>query len=173
MNKVYQQERQFTKRRNLFYYFAGFVEGEGCFSVSIKRHKEMKFGWVVDPMFSLYQHQKNESILKLFQKEMSCGYIVSKQEKPEIKVLIVDNRRTLEEKIIPFFRKYSLLGTKKNDFLIFEKIIGMMHEKKHLEANGLKEIVQLAFQMNQQGKGRKYTLEQILNSITESSETTR
>lgn len=173
MNKVYQQERQYSKKRNLFYYFAGFVEGEGCFSVSIKQHKEMKFGWVVDPMFSLYQHKDNRFILELFQKELKCGYIVSKQGRPNILVLVVDNRRTLQEKIIPFFRQYPFIGTKKYDFQIFEKIVQMMEAKKHLEAEGLKEIVRLAFQMNQQGKGRKYSLEQILNGITESSETTR
>ncbi|NCU28878.1 MAG: hypothetical protein EOM85_04400 [Candidatus Moranbacteria bacterium] len=173
MNKVNQQERQFTKRRNLYYYFSGFVEGEGCFSVSIKENNQMKFGWVVDPMFSLYQHKNNVSILELFQKELSCGYIVEKQGNPEVMVLIVDNRRTLEEKIIPFFRKYHFLGTKQNDFIIFQNIIEMMRDKKHLEAQGLQEIVKLAFKMNQEGKGRKYTLEQILNSITESSETTR
>ena len=173
MNKVYQQERQFTKRRHLYYYFAGFVEGEGCFSVSIKQNSQMKFGWVVDPMFSLYQHKNNVSILKLFQKELNCGYIVEKQGKPEVLVLVVDNRRTLEEQIIPFFRKYHFLGTKQNDFIIFEKIIEIMKAKKHLEVEGLQEIVRLAFEMNQQGKRRKYTLEQILNSITESSETTR
>jgi hypothetical protein len=173
MNIVNQQERRFTKRRNLYYYFVGFVEGEGCFSVSIKQNDQMKFGWVVDPMFSLYQHKNNVSILKLFQEELKCGYIVAKQGKPDVLVLIVDNRRTLEEKIIPFFRKYHFLGTKQNDFIIFEKILEMMKDKKHLEADGLQEIVKLAFKMNQQGKGRKYSLEQILNSITESSETTR
>ena len=67
MNIVNQQERSVSKRKSLFYYFAGFVEGEGCFSVSIKPNSQMKFGWVVDPMFSIYQHKKNRQILELFQ----------------------------------------------------------------------------------------------------------
>ncbi len=173
MNIVDQQERRFSKRRDLFNYFAGFVEGEGCFSVSIKPFKQMKYGWMIDPMFSLYQHKKNRNILEIFQKEMHCGYIVEKGSKPDVLVLIVDNRRTLEEKIIPFFNKYKFLGTKRNDFLIFQKILEMMSLKKHLEKDGLIEIVKLAFQMNQQGKGRKYTAEQIISSLNESSETTR
>ncbi|OIP87936.1 hypothetical protein CO168_00090 [Candidatus Shapirobacteria bacterium CG_4_9_14_3_um_filter_36_12] len=173
MNIVHQQERHFSKRRDLFNYFAGFVEGEGCFSVSIKPFAQMKHGWMVDPMFSLYQHEKNRNILELFQSEMHCGYIVKEGSKPEVLVYIVDNRRTLEEVIIPFFNKYGFLGTKKNDFLIFQKIISMMSQKLHLEKEGLIEIVKLAFQMNQQGKGRKYTAEQIISSLNESSETTR
>ena len=96
-----------------------------------------------------------------------------KASKPDVLVLVVDNRRTLEEKIIPFFNKYKFLGTKKNDFLIFQKIIEMMSLKKHLEKEGLIEIVKLAFQMNQQGKGRRYTAEQIISSLSESPETTR
>lgn len=173
MNIVDQQERQLSKRKDLFNYLAGFVEGEGCFSVSIKPHKQMKFGWVVDPMFSIYQHKKNRKVLDLFQSEVHCGYIVSKNGKPGVLVYIVDNRRTLEEIIIPFFSKYKLLGTKWDDFLIFRKIIFMMGEKKHLEKDGLIEIIKLAFQMNQCGRGRKYTAEQIISSLTESSETTR
>ena len=172
MNIVHQQERQLKKRKDLFNYFAGFVEGEGCFSVSIKKFDQMKYGWVIDPMFSIYQHKNNRNILELFKKEFQCGYIVSKKGKPEILVYVIDNRRTLEEKIIPFFDKYGLLGTKWNDFLIFKKIIFLMSQKKHLEKEGLIEIVNLAFQMNQQGKGRKYSAEQIISSLTESSETT-
>ncbi len=42
MNIVNQQEKQlFSKKKNLYYYFAGFIEGEGCFSVSIKRKEGM------------------------------------------------------------------------------------------------------------------------------------
>lgn len=173
MNRVNQQERHLDKRKYLYHYFAGFVEGEGCFSVSIKPHKQMKFGWVVDPMFSVYQHKKNRNILEIFQKELQCGYIVEKQGNPEVLVLVVDNRRTLEEKIIPFFNKYRFLGTKWNDFLLFSQIVQMMKEKKHLEKSGLVEIVKKAFQMNQQGKGRKYSAEEIISSLNESSETTR
>jgi hypothetical protein len=173
MNRVNQQERHLDKRKYLYHYFAGFVEGEGCFSVSIKPHKQMKFGWVVDPMFSVYQHKKNRNILEIFQKELQCGYIVEKQGNPEVLVLVVDNRRTLEEKIIPFFNKYRFLGTKWHDFLLFSQIVQMMKEKKHLEKSGLVEIVKKAFQMNQQGKGRKYSAEEIISSLNESSETTR
>lgn len=173
MNIVNQQERPLRKRKDLFNYFAGFVEGEGCFSVSIKPHKQMKFGWVVDPMFSVYQHKDNKKILELFQNELKCGYIVSKNGKPDVLVYVVDNRKTIEEKIIPFFDKYQFLGTKWNDFLIFKKIIFLMGQKKHLEKEGLVEIVKLAFQMNQQGKGRKYTADQIISELMESSETMR
>jgi len=79
----------------------------------------------------------------------------------------------LEEKIIPFFDKYQFLGTKRQDFLLFSQIVRMMKEKRHLEKSGLIEIVNLAFQMNQQGKGRKYSAPEIISSLNESSETTR
>ena len=57
--------------------------------------------------------------------------------------------------------------------MIFQKIIALMSEKKHLEKDGLIEIIKLAFQMNQQGNGRKYSAEQIISSLMKSSETTR
>lgn len=172
-DEVYQQERPYSKQKYLFHYMVGFIEGEGCFSVSIKAFNQMKFGWVVDPMFSVYQHKNNRPILEMIKNQFHCGYIVEKQGTPEVLVFVVDNRRSLEEQVIPFFLKYPLLGTKAKDFKLFSEIVSRMGKKDHLKKKGLIEIVKLAYQMNQNGKSRKYQLDDVLHSIMESSETTR
>jgi len=160
------------KRRYLSYYICGFVDGEGSFSVSVKRKKEMRFGWVIDPCFQVYQHRKNIHILELLRDFFQAGYIKSKSRQSNTYVFCISERRTLAEKVLPFFRKYKFLTLKWEDFCKFSQIIEMMQSKAHLSLEGFRKIVSIACRMNDIGKQRKYSLEQILSSLG-SSETIR
>ncbi|MFH0749388.1 MAG: LAGLIDADG family homing endonuclease, partial [Candidatus Gottesmanbacteria bacterium] len=97
-----QQERLPKKKENLCYYLAGFVDGEGSFSITIHRHP-VRFGWVIDPMFQVYQHKDNAYILYIFKKVFTCGYVSEKGGNPSCFVYCVDNLRDIEQKVIPFF----------------------------------------------------------------------
>jgi hypothetical protein len=55
----------------------------------------------------------------------------------------VRNRHDLEQKIVPFFRKYSLQTAKQNDFERFCQVLLMMKDKQHLSISGLKQIASL------------------------------
>mgnify|MGYP000079450217 CR=1 FL=1 len=160
------------KRRYLNYYICGFVDGEGSFSVSIKKLSAAKFGWVIDPAFQVYQHKKNIHILKLLKKFFQAGYIKPKSPESNTYVFCISERRTLAEKIIPFFKKHKLLTSKWEDFCKFSEIIERMQRKEHLSLEGFKRIVKIACSMNDLGKQRKYTLKEILSSLG-SSETIR
>ncbi len=155
-------ERLPKKGKNLRYYLAGFADGEGTFSVSIKRVKKAKFGWVLDPEFQVYQHKENKIILTVFQRVLNCGKIHPKPGNPDVLVYTVSNRRHLAEKVIPFFEKYKLISNKWYDFLKFREIVMAMEKKKHHTPEGFLKLVKLALQMNKRGKQRKYTLKQIL-----------
>ena len=41
----------------------GFVDGEGCFHVSLNRHREMTVGFQVLPEFVVVQHERDRQIL--------------------------------------------------------------------------------------------------------------
>jgi len=168
-----QQERLPKKMRELKYYLAGFVDGEGCFSVSIKPRSDARLGWVVDPMFQVYQHRDNRFILELFKRVLNCGYIVEKDSKKTVLVYVVDRMRDLKEKILPFFERYRLITSKYEDFLKFREVILRMSRKEHLTREGLRKIVAIACRMNKHGRERKYREEDILASLEESSETIR
>jgi hypothetical protein len=58
----------------------------------------------------------------------------------------------LENKIIPFFKKYSLLGNKNLDFKDFCIVLDLMKIKSHLKEAGLKKILNIKSGMN---TGRK------------------
>lgn len=58
----------------------------------------------------------------------------------------------MNEKIIPFFDKYPLVGCKRQDYLDFVKVAKLMNEKAHLTQEGLEQIRVIKSGMN---KGRK------------------
>lgn len=152
------------KRKLLNYYLAGFADGESSFSVAIIKHPAQKFGWMINPCFQVYQHKSHREILELFKFVFQTGSIYRKSGIHPVLNFSIDSRRNLIEKVIPFFDKYPLI-TKKETYITFRKIVISMEKKEHLSEDGFREIVNLAYSMNQQGKGRKYPKEYILKSI--------
>lgn len=168
-----QQERVPKNRDSLNYYLAGFVDGEGSFSVTICKSKYAKLRWKIDPLFQVYQHKDNSWILHIFKDVFECGYVSEKGGNPSCHVYCVDNIRQLLEKVIPFFEKYPLIGEKHGNFLLFKEIVIGVSQKEHLNPIGFTRLAELAFEMNHSGKYRKNSLKDILDSLKQSSETTR
>jgi len=123
----------------------GFVDGEGCFHVSVQSHPEMTAGYQVLPEFVVVQHLRDVSILYALKKFFQGGVVrVNHDDRYCYRM------RKLEqlEKLCDFFLKHPLKTKKNVDFRKFRKIILIMKEKKHLTKEGLKEIINLALQMN-------------------------
>ena len=152
------------KRKYLNYFIAGLVDGEGSFSVAIIKHPTQKFGWMINPVFQVYQHQKYRNILELCKFVFQTGSIYRKSGVHPVLNFSVDSRRNIIEKIIPFFDKYPLI-TKYRDYRKFREIIMAMERKEHHSLEGFKRLVTLAHTMNDQGKQRKYSLEYIFTEI--------
>jgi hypothetical protein len=162
------------KRGELSYYLAGFADAEGCFSVALKRQKGTRFGFVLDPVFHVTQHRNNRAVLELFVRVLGCGRIIPKPGQPETLQFYTDNRRQIFEKILPFFRKYRLIG-KDQDFQKFARIVEGLEKKEHARKEPFMKLVKLAFGMNLEGKQRRCSLEEVLRKISQtgSSETIR
>lgn len=157
----------FKGKRNLLgYYLSGFVDGEGTFSVAIIRHPFQHLGWMINPVFQVYQHQRHKKILELFQEFFGTGKIYRKSGIHPVLTFSVDSRKSLKERIIPFFERFPLL-VKQEEFQRFRQIVEAMERKEHLNKEGFKRIVSLAYEMNQQGKGRKHTKEYIFSTLSE------
>jgi hypothetical protein len=153
-------------------YVAGFVDGEGCFCVSIHPHPTVRYGtrWLVAPSFHAYQHRDNAEILELLQKFFRCGRITAKGPKSSVMTFSVYRRLDLESVIIPFFHRYTLISGKHEDFVKWSEVVRLMQRKAHRTEQGFRRIVELSFSMNQRGKQRRYRLEEVL---AEPSETAR
>jgi hypothetical protein len=152
---------------------SGFADGEGCFCVPIRRHPTSVSGWLISPLFEVFQDKGNPEVIFLFKKYFDCGFISYKSGSPNCMVFMIASLQNHLNKVIPFFETYPIIGKKYMEFLRFKEIVGMLSRKEHLKTSGFKKIVQIAYSMNQRGKGRKHTIQEIFSSLDLSSETTR
>jgi hypothetical protein len=144
-----------NKKRNIQEYISGYVDGEGCFSISFSKREKFLVGWETKPSFSVSQNEDRAQILFLIQKVFKCGFIRRDYSDKTLKYEI----RSLDDlinKVIPHFEKYPLLSAKQKDFKFFKQICLLMQRNLHRNKNGLQKIINLAFMMNPSGK-RKYT----------------
>lgn len=142
-------------KRNIQEYISGYADGEGCFSISFSKRDKFLVGWETKPSFSVSQNEDRAQILFLMQKVFNCGFIRRDYSDKTLKYE-VRSLNDLINKIIPHFEKYSLLSEKQKDFEFFKEVCYLMQKELHKNKNGLRKILDLAFQMNPSGK-RKYT----------------
>jgi hypothetical protein len=135
-------------------WIVGFVDGEGCFTVSFFKHPKsrLRLKWQVFPEFVITQGMKTKNAVKKVKSYFECGEIyLNKRHDNHHEHLIkyvVRNREDLLTKIIPFFEEYSLLSAKKKDFKIFARIVRMMGRGEHLQEKGLERIRLMVREMN-------------------------
>jgi hypothetical protein len=155
-------------------WIVGFVDGEGCFSVSVHRNPMMHRhgGWQLQAAFQVYQHQNYRSVLEALRSHFRCGYVRPKGPRSDVLTYSVWALRDLEEIIVPFFEVHPLL-VKERDFVAFAEIVRAMRRREHLVADGFERIVRLAFGMNANGKQRSRTLGQVLEGSSETARQAR
>ena len=152
------------KKERLKWYLTGFADAEGCFSIAIEKQDTARFGWVIDPLFQVTQHQDTKGILYLFRNTMNCGRVIKKPGKNDLYIFIVDNRRQLAEKVMPFFDRYPLI-TKRNDFEYFKGIVNALERGDHRDLGKFQKLIETAYKMNKEGKQRRRSIKEIFASL--------
>jgi len=144
------------------YYLAGFVDGEGSFNVSLRRKKDYRRGW--QPVLSFNVSQKDIKMLVLLKQYLGCG-IIKQRRRDGLYSYDVTNPKEITEKVLPFFNLYKFLSVSKIvNYSIFKKISKKMEQKRHLNRDGLIEILELREKLNEgKGRTRKYTIIDVLN----------
>ena len=149
------------------YYLAGFVDGEGSFNISFRPRDDYKGPWKISLCFNV--SQRDEVILALFKRYLGCGTLRDRGD--GVWYYEVNNFVAIREKVIPFFKRFGFLSAKKKrDFSKFCQIEKLVEQGRHLTQSGLREILEIRRDMNDGGK-RKYSEEEILGGLQESSET--
>ncbi len=150
-------------REFLSAYISGYVDGEGCFTVSISPRAKLLVGWEVRPSLSVSQNGDRAEVLHALQAYFGCGSI--RPDRSD-KTLKWETRRLgdLLESVIPHFESYPLLSGKRLDFECFAAVCRLMADGVHRSRPGLIEIVELARVMNPSGT-RRYDAEAILASL--------
>ena len=150
-------------REFLSAYISGYVDGEGCFTVSISPRAKLAVGWEVRPSLSVSQNGDRAEVLQLIQDHFGCGSVRPDRSDKTLKW----ETRRLEDilvRVIPHFERYPLLSGKRLDFECFASVCRSMATGRHRTPNGLVDIVELAARMNPSGK-RRYRAEEILASL--------
>ena len=145
-----QQERLDTE------WIVGFVDGEGCFHVSINKINKMSLGWQVLPEFRVVQNQNDEQVLYKIQKYFGFGTVTVNREdqhgvRKEFRVRGLQNLN----KLVKFFQQHPLQTiTKKQSFETFSEVIQRMNNQEHLTQEGLDKIAKMLSEMNRKPKLR-------------------
>ena len=131
-----------------YQWLAGFTSGDGCFYICICKDTGYKIGYSVKLRVSLIQHSRDEILIKHLINILDCGYTY-KHPNENIIRYIVTKFEDINEKIIPLFKKYKIIGEKSRDFEDFCKVAKLINNKAHITPEGLEEIRLIKFRMNQ------------------------
>ena len=127
-------------------WIVGFVDGEGCFHISINKNQTMILGVQVLPEFTVVQHEVDQQVLYALKAYFGCG-VVRKNHGTRLSYR-VRGQENLHTKILPFFEKHHLKTRKRVDFAKFRKVLLLMEKGEHLTVDGLEKIRQLKITMN-------------------------
>jgi hypothetical protein len=150
-------------REYLSAYISGYVDGEGCFTVSISPRTK-PCGWVGGAAKPLCQSERrpgrgasvDSRPLRVRSIRPDCSDKTLKWETRRLEDLLV--------RVIPHFERYPLLSGKRLDFECFASVCRSMATGGHRTPAGLVDIVELAARMYPSGK-RRYRAEEILASL--------
>src|SRR3989338_1383671 len=142
---------------------SGFVDGEGTFYVGINRNATMTVGYQGLPEFVIVQHQRDVQLLFQLKRFFRNGVVrKNHDDRSELRIRKLD---ALHDIVVPFFEANPLQTQKKHDFIKFARIIRWMKQGKHLNKDGLLEIIEVACQMNRGDKQKTLLLrQQLLNA---------
>ena len=136
-------------------WIVGFVDGEGCFHISINRNDTMTLGYQVLPEFTVVQHEKDVKVLHALKAYFRCGVVrVNRKDKTSTRMAYrVRNVKHLLDIISPFFLEHQLKTQKNVEFRKFRNVLLLMDKGKHLTEEGLEEIRDIVGQMNRKNSG--------------------
>jgi hypothetical protein len=146
------------ERPGLEQWVVGFVDGEGCFSISVVRNHGCLLGWQVQHEFSVTQAAPSRSALELLQQVFGCGQIIENQRHDNHRHTLlrfsVKRRSELVSVVVPFFEEHPLVTAKQSDFEAFASVLRMMQAGTHLHEDGLRRIAAVTERMNRRARSR-------------------
>jgi hypothetical protein len=125
------------------HYVVGFVDGEGCFSITLNKNgnrlPEARL------IFEIELREDDLPILEKIKETLGCGNIYHLEYaryakwRPHYKYK-VSNFHDISEKVIPFFKRYPLQAKKSESFDKFCLVAEIIEQKEHLTVEGIEKI---------------------------------
>ena len=144
-----------NQQERLDSYIAGYVDGEGSFSVSVQRNTSCRVGNQLVPEFHVSQNADRAQVLELIKTRLGCGYIKPNSKSDRALVYVVRDRDALLHRVVPFFERNPLLSAKQEEVEKFATIVRAMSRNEHLCKAGFDRLLGLALTMNGSGRSRR------------------
>jgi LAGLIDADG endonuclease len=152
----------------------GFVDGEGCFSIGFVRQpsrpnrKGYATGFQVSHEFAVTQGASGAECLRDLRDFFGVGQVLANKRydnhREHLYRYVVRKRSELLGTIIPFFQLHPMRSPKQQNFQKFARCVELMATGRHLSAEGLIEIAEIAETMNR--KKPRHELIRILRDHT-------
>jgi hypothetical protein len=160
-----QQERLLIERIpvELGSFLAGFALGEASFMIVCRRRCDYGRMWKLSAAFNVSQNDR--APLDLFQGTLGCGTM--RKAGNGGWYWEVNDLSDIAMRVVPFFDRFQLVGTKAMDFDRFKRAVGLLERRRLSDADYVAVLV-LREQMNGGGK-RRYSMQRILRDHTPSA----
>jgi intein-encoded DNA endonuclease-like protein len=137
-------------------YVAGFIDGEGCFTIVISKHRTKKLGVDARLHFQIELRSDDLEILQQIQKTLDCGRIYHLNYErygwnPHVE-LKVSSIREITDKLIPFLNQYPLRAKKRLSYQYFLQAVEIFKDKQHLTLEGIEQLRNIRKKMNKFSK---------------------
>jgi hypothetical protein len=137
-------------------YVAGFIDGEGSFSVSVGKHKTLSRGLEVRPEFEIEVRADDREVIERILVTIGCGRIYDCSYErygwyPHIKYKVTSTRE-MEEILFPFLDVHPLQAKKAKSYVLFKEIVLSYRRKEHLTDAGFNKILKTRDQLRTLGK---------------------
>lgn len=139
-------------------FLGGFMEGEASMNVSAKKQENAAFGVLLDPEFSITQHVNGFSTLYLALSIFRTGRIRHKDGSNATLVFVIDNRQSLKDKVLPYYKKYVKpygSATKAERLDNFIKIVDLFYEGGHKNLKTFRDEMLPIWDAMRMQKGQK------------------
>jgi hypothetical protein len=140
------------------FFVTGFVDAEGCFTVTFQKNLKVKNGYSISPRFKISLHKKDLIVLEQLKVFFGVGSIQSTGKNRDSFEFVVKSLKDLTTVILPHFDKYPLITQKRADYELFKMVIASIIKKEHLSTDGLLDIINIKASMNN-GLSKKLTAE--------------
>jgi LAGLIDADG endonuclease len=144
-------------------FLSGFALGEASFMVVCRRRGDYGRRWKLSAAFNV--SQKDRAPLELFRDTLGCGSM--RKAGNGGWYWEVNHLREISSRVVPFFERFPLVGSKARDFACFKGAVERLSRGLLTHADYV-AVLELRERMNGGGK-RRYTMERILRDHTPSS----
>jgi len=130
------------------YWITGFSDGEASFHASISKNERYSLKYQIIPTFTIELKNCDIHLLYKIQEYFEGIGNISHIKNKGHSRYTVTKLQDLHEIIIPHFNKYPLLTIKRINFLLFKKIVDILHTKVHLNYKDIQPLLNIRASMN-------------------------